>query len=456
MEKKRKDLDNFLKENLSDFVLSKKKGDWELLNHLLIEQKRKKKNRKQLLFIFCFLIILTSVVFLLLPVEKPRNFSHKHKVAASTIPAKENNSFKNGTDNSTETIPSNKNKIDGGAVNDIHQIKLENKSTASEKKNSVIHSKMKDVVLYPGNEQNPRTEVSTPAKTEIALTIPHSNLHFSDSDKTIFQETKNAESFAPGDLQDTVSLNNLSQQTTNQSLIVSDSLNLKAVNSDSLAVITKNNLPTDSSISKELIAKTNFFYLNFYAGANIYTTSSEFTNQENIAPLTGLEVTHPLASGFIIGLTGLYSFQGGYHLGDTVTKESYFFDKNVWKKTIHIHQLHKLYFPLTFYYALAKKHSILSAIQLSYLLNTNGNSTEMHHSSAGDSETQKNNVKGYMDGIKSTTLNVSLGYQYRMSKRFDVSSRITRELTEGYTKGYFYGVNTKPAWSFQTFLIVKF
>lgn len=152
----------------------------------------------------------------------------------------------------------------------------------------------------------------------------------------------------------------------------------------------------------------------------------------------------------------MYSLQGGYNLNDTVRQESYFLDKNVSQQSIQIYRLHKLYFPLTLYYTLAKRHSVLCAIQASYLVNTNGNYSEINTISGVTTGSQKNNVKGYMDGIKSTNISLSLGYKFSLSKRFGLSARFTRELTGSYSKEFFYGVNTKPTSSLQAFLLVKF
>ena len=66
------------------------------------------------------------------------------------------------------------------------------------------------------------------------------------------------------------------------------------------------------------------------------------------------------------------------------------------------------------------------------------------------------NVKGYMDGINQTNFSVSAGYNFRLSKTFDLSGRFTREITEQFNRDYFTGINTNPSWSFQTFIIVKF
>ena len=75
MEKKRSDLDNLFRKNISDFELSEKKGDWETLNHLLNEQERKKKNRKLILFFFSFLLIGSAGLLIFLPSNQKKEDS---------------------------------------------------------------------------------------------------------------------------------------------------------------------------------------------------------------------------------------------------------------------------------------------------------------------------------------------------------------------------------------------
>lgn len=459
MAKNRLDIDNFFRENLSDFELSEQKGSWEVLNSLLDEKERKMKNRKWFLFIVCFVVILSSGLLVLLP-EKELKENRNNKTEQSNTPvAREKNSSKNETDKSSVTIPSDKNETGKNESKDVEQVKPENNSSAHEEENNSRNPVRDNAVNHSDAAHDASSEHSAVIKTEINRAAPQPNIPLDDSDKTVVHETKDSEISISNRSQenDTVNANTISQETANQNLIASDSSVIKSVNIDSLTVNAKNNPAADSAISKELIpAKTNFLNFNIYVGLNIYNTSSTFSNQENISPLVGLEFTHSFSSNFTIGLAGLYSLEGGYHLSDTAAKESYFLDKNVSEQTIQIHQLHKLYFPLALYYVLAKKHSVFGAIQMSYLVNTNGNYAEINKTSGVTAESQKNNVKGYMDGIKSTNTAISLGYKYRMIKIFDVSTRITRELTEAYTKEYFYGVNTKPSWSFQTFLIVKF
>ncbi|MEO6132372.1 MAG: hypothetical protein ABIQ02_11025, partial [Saprospiraceae bacterium] len=91
----------------------------------------------------------------------------------------------------------------------------------------------------------------------------------------------------------------------------------------------------------------------------------------------------------------------------------------------------------------------------SYLLNTRGNYSELKRIEGRSTELHKNNVNGYMDGIKRSALAASLGYKYQLSERFNFGARITREFTRPYDQDAFYGVNNKPLWSLQALMTLK-
>jgi len=85
-----------------------------------------------------------------------------------------------------------------------------------------------------------------------------------------------------------------------------------------------------------------------------------------------------------------------------------------------------------------------------------GDYYETETMSGTTTQSQKGNVKGYMDGIKPSAFSLSVGYKFSLSKRFDISMRATQDLSDSYTSQYFSGVNTAPTWSLQTFVSIKF
>lgn len=459
MDKQPKDLDNFLKENLSGIQRSNNPGNWESFNHLLKEQQRKNKRKKIFIYFFIFIgIVSIGLVFLEhnkegkqntnVNTEKSNSYSsneNKLRMKAADRPAKRSSSGNNeNKNNSSRREDQAKNKEEAAVWKQTNNTNVSMNVNVSDhlsrRANGIVNGAVKtkvDKVLVNEWEQ-----------------VQFSDTHKTDAEKINSESLSQIQSVAEGNKE--VNENISTTAITDAHVFSSDAIPGK-LNSDTSVVTTENKLVDDSSTTQKLNpAKLNVLNFNIYAGINIYTASSSFTSKEKISPLAGLELSHPLSAKFTVGLAGLYSVQGGYHLADTATKESYFLEKNISEQTIQIHQLHKVYFPLTLYYVVSKRHSVLVAIQLAYLINTNGNYTEAHHSSSGDTNEQKENVKGYTKGIKTTNMGASLGYQFKVSKRVDVSSRITRELTSEFTKEYFYGVNAKPAWSFQAFLIYNF
>jgi hypothetical protein len=234
-----------------------------------------------------------------------------------------------------------------------------------------------------------------------------------------------------------------------------DSLVAQAAQKDS--VKTDSLKTTSVKDSVKMYGSGHGFGINLFAGVNLYRTQSlSLIDERNVSPMIGMEVIHSISRHFEVGLGTWYSLQGGYNLADTSMQVSYFLEKNVAQHIILIHKQHRLYVPLTLYYTISDKHAVSGGILWSYLVNTVGNYYEMSDIAGSQSESQKDNVKGYMDGIKSSAFSFAAGYRYSLSKRFDLSLRIIEDLTGSYTKEYFNGVNTAPSWSMQTFVSIKF
>ncbi len=463
MAKQRPDFDGFFRENISEYELSKEKGNWKLLNHLLDEKERRKKNRLLLLFIFSLFLLLSAGLFLVLPSQEMKENAgttiKSNAVAhSSEVPS---SSEKENIRASGNVVPSEKNKKGHGTDYNV-QLKRNEKSpstTEGRRENQLIVQKEDGEIARSVN----KTEAPVPEMIplDIISTKPGS-LAVHDSGETILPEIKIYERVVvtPSQIwkEDSSTPNAVTIEAVNKSSFVYDSLSAKSAGNDSLDVIANNNSSSDTTTLKQISsAKTRFLNLNLFAGINIYSAANvSLSKAQNISPLIGLEFQHLITPHFSIGLGGFYSPQGGYHLSDTARKVSYFLDENVSQQTIQIQRLHKLYFPLILYYALSARHSVSAGVQLSYLINTVGDYADLIKVSGSTTASQKNNVRGYMDGIKSTNVSLSLGYKFSFTKRFDLSARISRELSPSYTTEYFYGVSTTPCWSLHTFLIARF
>ncbi|MBA2515157.1 MAG: outer membrane beta-barrel protein, partial [Solirubrobacterales bacterium] len=344
--------------------------------------------------------------------------------------------------------------------NNIPHIEDENIPSKADEENSKQNLRNKNEDSHAVPESNPNIADQLSAAHEIILNT-QPNVNAGDPDKTIAHETEISKSLFPDEIinrNDSAFVNATIHETVNQNTNTSDSLVTVSIsNNDSLNVVLKNDTVSDVAAKEEIPMQTDFLNWNVYAGINIYNaTNTSLFSQQNISPIIGLEFMYSISPHFNVGLGSLYTLQGGYQLSDTATQETYFLDKNVSQEIIQIRQLHKLYFPLTLYYSIAKRHTVSAAVQLSSLLNTNGDYTEINKISDHTTFTQINDVKGYTDGIKPINVAVSLGYKFLLSTNFDLSARITQELKDSYTSGYFYGAASKPSLSFQTFLIVKF
>ncbi|MEO5571408.1 MAG: hypothetical protein ABIT08_09500 [Bacteroidia bacterium] len=467
MEPKQNNLDKFVRDNLSDFTLSENRVNRELLNHLLNEKVRKKKNRKLILFFFSFFIILSTGLFIFLP-SKQNKEKEIAASANSNSTTKSPSAFQSSENkNSQPAISNQSEKNENDKINENNNQSTSHSTTPSRSEETKTkQNSTPSVIKHSVATSNTKTVQAINTNPQINF-AQQSNIAGHDSDKTVLLETEISKSVFT-DLpitksNDSIPVNTTTQETANENSISPDSINTKTTY-DSLIVTLKNSSTVDSATQKIVPVNAKFLHYNFYAGVNFYSTGNAISsNQEHISPLAGFEFLHSFSSHFNVGLGGLYSLQGGYHLADTTSQESYFLDHNseqriqIQRQTIQIRKLHKLYFPLTIYYAIGTKHTLSAGVQWSYLVNTIGDFTQTNTASGITiTNSNKNNVIGYMDGIKSTNVSVSLGYKFSLSEKFDWTIRVTRELSDTYINEYFSGIESKPSFSFQTFLIVKF
>lgn len=453
------ELDRLFQERFSKHKIEPSNKTWERLDSYVADKLEKKKRRAAWFngLSLASLLILFSVGIYEWNIKEDDAISKKN-----SLQRMQQKKIEGGiTEEEENIIPSEKKAVRSSVVV-LEEAIDKQKKPQQQKESSHNNSFIKDSSLSIQNKNISQKQKIEKQKVE---NINHSDKKTSVA-LTLMEQVKNDSSFLNKKITEIVSESQIKRNA--EIISIKDSMGLALLDSVSIVENTSPKDTTDknksilpqvqnTSKSKEMIPTgTIFLNTNFYAGLNIYSTSNaSLRNQENVSPIVGLEFTYPIAKSFIAGLAGLYSSQGGYHLHDTATTETYFLDKNVSQQTIEIHRLHKLYFPFTLYYTIAERHSIIGAIQLSYLVNTSSNYTEINKTSGYVTETKKNNVSGYMDGINSTNISYSLGYKYSISKRLGLSTRITRELTDDYNKDHFKEIYPKSSFSFQTFLIIK-
>ncbi len=463
MAKKRPVMDSFFRENISEFELPESQGNWESLNHLLDVQQQKKRNRRWIIFFF-LLFSLFSSGYLIWKNTGVNPVQDGH--LKTSIP---------GTQEQTHTNTDNTNNANPSGLSDngesINQNKFLEKSSETEILNSQFQAgssksnKAKSIIVSPTNnglEVTRNTEPSLDSSKSNPKSSPQAatnliveDLNSSDSPSSQLQTVE--ENKTDSNKLSVLLLRGAESELNNQNSVYANPTGSIPLLIDTVLSPVLDSQLIEPVLSNEIIPATSeFLKFSFVSGANLYNTSEAFKNSLHLSPIVGLEYKQPLSIRFAAGIGVWYSLQGGYQLKDTVFHERYFFDRIVSQRSIHIRKKHKLYFPATLYYSVAKNHTVFGSLQLSYLVNTIGDYNEVNETTTGNTEIQKNNVKGYMDGIKSTNLAVSIGYQYRISRRFDVSGRISRDLTVPYVKEYFYGINTDPSLSYQILFHVNF
>ncbi len=466
MAKKNSNLDNLFRDKLSGYVAPEKKGNWQLLNHLLDARERKRKIIRRILLVSFFLDIVFLSFLVFIPGNKKSmdgTGNNKNYRPVVTAPV----SVGGSADNKNKTPGSNvnqsyNNKDAADVRNNIKEADQSNNTNVPDKDKSavVVQSEKNNKTKATGKEKTntPGTAVSK-NKTQLSIAkvgIDSSKKEDANShsgDDRLGEERKNSEANnvpPAGDKDSALTTTPAIAQITFKDSSASDTLATKTASKDSL-----NNPVKDTVKLKDKNA--GHFNFDLFAGINLYRTQSlSRTDERSVSPLAGIELIHPLSQHFTIGMGASYSLQGGYHLADTSTQVSYFLDKNVSQQIILIRKQHKLYIPLTLYYVISDKHAVSCGIQWSYLVNTVGDYTEINEKSGNTTQSKENNVKGYMDGIKASAFSLSAGYRFSLSKRFDINTRIIQELSDSYTPEYFNGITNAPAWSLQTFVSMKF
>ena len=452
MEHNFKDFDKYLRDNISDMELFKKEGNWDLMNGLIEKQEKKNKNRKLILLSFLIIGLISLGSFYLLNKDSVKYVNYNKKSSEITTVITENFSPNNNA-KSTHKTPNNLNKTEGKALNNSTVKQLQKNTKNSYTLQSIEakpeYIKKKNTAGNSINGAFNNAGSSNPFKQESLK----NNVVFSASNNEI--ETNKETSFkvnAPQIDSSVFSDYRSAILTKNIEVRDSNTLSIKIPDTNKTLLISQ----TDTIIKPKNITPQKNLGLNIYAGINIYSTSYSFKEQWNLSPIIGAELRYNLNRFFDFGIAVLYTEESGYHLTDTVIRESYFLDKYTAEQSIQINQLIKLYIPVTIYYKLTQNQSILLALQLNYLLNSIGNYREINETSSSYSEFQKDNIKGFVDGIKPYNMAISFGYKLRLSNRFDISIRANKDLATPFIKDYFHGIQNQASWSFQTCIIAKF
>lgn len=481
-------LDNFFRDKLTDYEAPGKQGNWQLMNHLLTARERRKKILRRILFGSFFLAGVFVGYMIFVPAgEKNKNLVVSKKGQSSVIPAAtppaspvtgsagDNSKTANSDVNNKQgdvkeenNASNNKETASSDSKHLSNENKVQNKDAFAAQ--TGVNNKAKVVLKKKTNHPEPTVAKSKEPVmadagvnlTKISDNKPQNvNTNTETKETKAGEETKNPETT----LIDATKTDVTKTEAENSSAVTPSAAEVQVKKDstvdNSLAVATSPkdslNKKLDKDSLKAISRSINHFSFNIMAGLNLYRTqSSSMVEQRSISPLVGVELMYPLSQRFSVGLGTFYSLQGGYHLSDTATQVSYFLEKNVSQQVILIRKQHRLYVPLTLYYALSDKHAVSCGVQWSYLINTVGDYTETNTGSDGTSQSEKNNVKGYMDGIESSAFSLSIGYRFSLSKRFDINTRIIQELTDSYTPEYFHGVVASPSWALQTFVSIKF
>lgn len=474
MVNKRKNIDQLFRDNLSDYELPNHTGSWDTLHELILHQDRKKKKRRWIFLIFFVSIMLGSLWMFFMPKNKlelsnaqstiENKASHalkapgeskKNSLSESTLSESSSNHLLHSPDSAAGIISVDSISQQNTRIKDFNKQvkKIQPKTKTLQKtdeKFSQIHRIVEGTGILKDSSNDHFSSHSKP--TDLTDTITGSSLS-----KTPDVSAKSTSLLSNEINQQNDSIQNpilmAKQADISVHITVNDAdqeLDTPLRNPaiiDSLSS-TKDSVSIGINIPEQILpGRTAFKHFNISVGANLFQTSQNFEEEIKVAPNIGFGYSQPIKLRWIVSIGIVYAPQSGYVLMDTAQQETYFFDHIVSQQAIQIHRLHKLYFPVTVNYSFSKKISMLTGLQMSYLLNTSGDYSEVKYTSSSYDENNKTNVKGYMDGITPFNVGIALGYNYRFSDKLYWSTRFARDMFGSYTKDYFYGVDSGPQWS---------
>jgi hypothetical protein len=470
MVKKNHNLDTFFKKKLTGYEAPEQKGNWQLLNHLLEERERRKRIAWRIFFGSLFLVFLFISYIIFVSSNKENNrVAVNNKNSGSVVPSASvaDSTLNESSGNGKTPVNENNTAAEASAGN-----ASENKNVAEASKNIVeaaqVNTKKMASKNTPAKQTNRAVQVAkmenqrkpAPANSKNEKLPSNANVDVNLSKKeSVIPSNKNAKAEEKEITTPEIARNDIDNVGVEDSAIAAQPVAEISV-PDTVAVNAPKDSAAKNSVSDTSKARSKTLsvpFFNVHAGLNLYRTQSQsLSDERHVSPLVGIELMYPLSQHFSAGVGAIYSLQAGYHLSDTSTQVTYFLEKNVSQQVILIRKQHKVYVPLTLYYHVSDRHVISCGVQWSYLVNTVGDYSEIKTTSGNTTQSKRDNVKGYMDGIKSSALSLSVGYRFSLSKKFDISARAIQDVSDSYTPQYFYGVNASPSWSLLTFLSVKF
>jgi len=187
------------------------------------------------------------------------------------------------------------------------------------------------------------------------------------------------------------------------------------------SIVTKDELNKTESESNLIRLKN---YRGFYAimgacYANSYSNDIYNNSAKEFSPIIGVGFEKRFKNKkYSLMFEVLYTRSKGHSLIKSQINTSYFLNKEINITTVKTQEIDLLRIPVLFKYSL-KRHSFITGIFASYLLNTNSELTEIIQSTSLNSF-KASNVKGYRDGLKDISYGFTLGYTYGFSNQFDM------------------------------------
>lgn len=221
---------------------------------------------------------------------------------------------------------------------------------------------------------------------------------------------------------------------SNREIVPESSNNQNNKDAEIKANITDNKSPVSLSKNDSLAIpeiESSYFPLQKYRGLYAYlgvnygksfSNLTENNNSDYFSPIFGIGFEKSLKKDkYALMIELLYMKSINHSFVKTTISKSYFLDEETTIRSLNSYELEYFRMPIIFKYNL-NKHHILAGFYASYLINTKSILSESIISQSVNKNTS-NIVTAYRDGFNDFSYGLILGYNYSLSKMFDLGFR---------------------------------
>ncbi len=247
------------------------------------------------------------------------------------------------------------------------------------------------------------------------------------------------------------------QETSNNQNNKDAEIETNITDNKSPVSMSKNDSMSIPEIESSYFPLQKYRGLYAYLGVNYGKSFSDLTENNNsdyFSPIFGIGFEKSLKKDkYALMIELLYMKSINHSFVKTLISKSYFLDEETTIRSLNSYELEYFRMPVIFKYNL-NKHHILAGFYASYLLNTKSILSENIISQSVNKNTS-NIVTGYRDGFNDFSYGLILGYNYSLSKMFDLGFRFNFSPADLSKNAYYQNSNIDHLSEFQFNILWK-